>query len=119
MVLLPDVVSPKLTGRIAQYANAITEARLRGVTWGQIAVVLGPDIGLDVSDLRKAAKAVQHAHSRACVQIAKGRLRSGEVVLPSLRSPPSSGTRSRQVTPADAVEDNAQRLQALGVQVLK
>ncbi len=122
MKSLSEVVSPKLTGRIAQYAAGITEARHRGVTWTQIATVLGPSLGIDLHDLRKAAKAVQHAHSRACAQIAKGRLRPAHALLPQQRprSPAPPGATVRQPSnPMDAVEENARILSDLGVQVLK
>jgi hypothetical protein len=115
MSSLSEVVSPKLTGRIAEYVAAITEARLRGVTWAQIATALGPVLGIDLSDLRKAAKAVQHAYKRASSQVAKGRLRTGQGHLPSQRP----ATRTHAWQQQDAIEDNAQLLKDLGVQVLK
>lgn len=85
---LVETESRRISARVARHVPAITDARARGVGWAQIAALVGPEVGIDVTDLAVAAKRVQQAFTRAVRQIEKGKLRAGP--LPA--TPPVPGT---------------------------
>ena len=93
---LVETESRRISARIARHVPAIADARARGVGWAQIAAVVGPEVGIDVSDLAAAAKRMQQAFTRAVRQIEKGKLRSGPLPvvqqMPEPATPPVPGT---------------------------
>ena len=108
---LVETESRRISARIARHVPAIADARARGVGWAQIAAVVGPEVGIDVSDLAAAAKRMQQAFTRAVRQIEKGKLRAGPPssvsgpAVPKVSAVPAAGPQSAPAKPAGRFKD--------------
>lgn len=83
---LQKLVPGGLPARLAPYLDAITDARMRGITWWQIARELAPDLELAVSHDKKdrrGEKAIREAYARARRAIEQGRLKAVPVPVTS------------------------------------
>lgn len=79
---LKALVPTRLTARVAPYVEAIDAHRAAGVTWSEIAMAVGPQVGLDLSDGYLAGSRLQRAYASARIAITNGRYRVVQRPLP-------------------------------------
>lgn len=95
--------SRRLTGKVVEHFEAITDARQRGVEWGQITAAIGPLVGIDPND-KDARVKMRQAYHRARRGVEKGRLRSNASL-----DVPGAGTAPPADAPQRSAEDQEDR----------
>lgn len=91
---LKRAIPRRLAGRIAPRLDAIADARSRDLSWPEIAAIIGPQLELDLADIRKAALRLQKGYVRARQAVDKGRLKVTPIAMPApapQAQPPTTG----------------------------
>lgn len=96
---LKHVRPKRLVGRLASHMDDIADARLRTLSWIEIATVLGPRLDLDLTDIQRAALRLRKAYSRARIGIKDGRIKATPIAVPVTQVPATSVARPGSIDP--------------------